>query len=267
MLTGMKLDFFGLGEYPYNAILKQKNAESLAFNLKNHGYKTYAMHNNIGEFYNRNLVYEHLGFDAFLSLEGMEEVEYNKLAWAKDAVYLDAIMERLQATSARDFIFAVSVQPHGKYPQEDPYGYYASQLKEVDRFIGDLINLLENHTEPTMLILYGDHLPPLELTVGDLVDEKLYSTEYVIWSNYSMEKEDKDLGTYDLAAEILDRAKITYRIGPIASTHLSVMTEEERDEQLHLFQYDMLYGEGYIFDKIQAYDNKAYQWINTINLK
>ncbi len=265
VLTGMKLDFFGLGEYPYNAILKEKPAESLAYNLKNHGYATYAMHNNIGEFYNRHLVYEQLGFDAFLSLEGMEQVEFNALGWAKDAVYLDSIQKRLHSTTARDFIFAVSVQPHGKYPEEDPLGYYMTQLKEEDQFINDLVTMLEQHTEPTILVLYGDHLPPLGLTATQLVDENLYATEYVIWSNYPMPIQDKELDTYELAAQVLRQANITYNIGPIAATHLQRISQEKRDERLHLFQYDMLYGEGYIFDAINPYVNENYQWIKTSN--
>lgn len=262
VLTGMSLDFFGLGEYPYNGILKEKAAESLAYNLKNYGYATYAMHNNIGEFYSRDVVYEQLGFDEFLSLEGMEDVEFNTLGWAKDKIYLDQIIERMGATSARDFIFAVSVQPHGKYPEEDPYGYYTSQLEEVDAFIEELIDVLDHHTEPTMLVLYGDHLPPLGLTEEDLRDGNLYATEYVIWSNYSMDHNDQDLITYELAAKVLDCAKLTYKNGPIAATHQQDLTEEERKERLHLFQYDMLYGDGYIFDEIATYSNENYHWKN-----
>lgn len=33
MLTGMNIDDFGIGEYPYKTVLKEKTCESLAYNL------------------------------------------------------------------------------------------------------------------------------------------------------------------------------------------------------------------------------------------
>ncbi len=34
-ITGMNLDFFGPGEYPYKTVLKKTSCESVAFDLKN----------------------------------------------------------------------------------------------------------------------------------------------------------------------------------------------------------------------------------------
>ncbi|MFQ9394794.1 MAG: hypothetical protein ACLR2E_13080 [Lachnospiraceae bacterium] len=41
----MNIDDFGIGEYPYKTVLKEKTCESLAYNLKSYGYKAYAIHN------------------------------------------------------------------------------------------------------------------------------------------------------------------------------------------------------------------------------
>ena len=44
MLTGMNIDDFGIGEYPYKTVLKEKTCESLAYDLKPYGYKSFAIH-------------------------------------------------------------------------------------------------------------------------------------------------------------------------------------------------------------------------------
>lgn len=78
-----------------------------------------------------------------------------------------------------------------------------------------------------------------------------------------METVDKDLMTYELGAQVLRQAKITYNLGPIAATHQQEFAPKKRDARLHLFQYDMLYGQGYIFDWMDSYTNHSYQWIKT----
>ena len=51
VLTGMSLDFFGLSEYPYESILRENTCESIAYDLKELGYGTHAIHNYNGSFY------------------------------------------------------------------------------------------------------------------------------------------------------------------------------------------------------------------------
>ena len=86
MLTGMNIDDFGIGEYPYKTVLKEKTCESLAYNLKSYGYKAYAIHDHEGSFYERNLVYPNLGFDVFDSVEYMWPEGYTAMEWSKDSV-------------------------------------------------------------------------------------------------------------------------------------------------------------------------------------
>lgn len=118
ILSGMSLDYFGAGEYPYKTILKKSTVESLPYALTELDYHNHAIHNNMGTFYARNTVYPRLGFDSFSSIEYMQDIEYNPLNWAKDKVLIPEITKALVATQEQDFIFAVSVQPHGKYPDE-----------------------------------------------------------------------------------------------------------------------------------------------------
>ena len=45
VLTGMSLDYFGPGEYPYTTILRETTGESVAYDLKDYGYSSHAIHN------------------------------------------------------------------------------------------------------------------------------------------------------------------------------------------------------------------------------
>ncbi|PKM93581.1 MAG: arylsulfatase [Firmicutes bacterium HGW-Firmicutes-1] len=116
IITGMNIEHFGAGEYPYKTILQSTTCESICFNLDELGYHSHAIHNNTGTFYDRNAVFQKLGFDSYSSIEYMNNVEYNPLGWAKDNVLTTEILKALNAKETQDFIYAISVQPHGKYP-------------------------------------------------------------------------------------------------------------------------------------------------------
>ena len=57
IMTGLNLDNFGPGEFPYKTILKTSTCESTAYILKEYGYSTHAIHNNTATFYGRKNVF------------------------------------------------------------------------------------------------------------------------------------------------------------------------------------------------------------------
>ena len=206
VLSGMSIGFFGMGEYPYKTILREVACETAAADLKDLGYTAHAIHNNAATFYGRDAVYAQLGFDTFTSIEFMENVEYNPIGWARDAVLTEEIIKALDSTQEQNFVFAVTVQGHGKYQRgigsegieelnvvwtdhtsdSEAFAYYLSQLRETDAFIGELIAALERRGEPTVLVLYGDHLPTFNITAEQLANGNVFETEYVIWNNLGL---------------------------------------------------------------------------------
>ncbi|MBO5649165.1 MAG: LTA synthase family protein, partial [Clostridia bacterium] len=137
VLTGMNLYDFGAGEYPYKTILRSSTCESLAYSMRALGASAFALHNNSGTFYERHRIYSSLGFDTFVPLEHMHDVTSNPLGWAKDAVLTPEILTCMDTTAGTDFVFAVSVQPHGKYPDDttEPEKDNAYDLPSIfDRF-------------------------------------------------------------------------------------------------------------------------------------
>ena len=161
VITGMNLEYFGPGEYPYKTILRKTTAESINYNLKDIGYVTHAIHNNKGTFYTRQKVFKMLGFDTFTSIEYMNIEETTPLGWAKDKYLTQSIVDALNSTDEADFIYTISVQGHGDYPSTpvenhskikvsgfdneerlNSFEYFTNEMHEMDLFIAELINAL-----------------------------------------------------------------------------------------------------------------------------
>ena len=264
ILTGMRQHDFGVSEYPYKTVLKSKTSESICTDLKKLGYSTHAVHNNEATFYGRNTVFSNIGFDTFCSMEYMNGLTDSPNGWSNDDVLSREIMKTLDSTSGPDFTMAITVQSHGKYDgialddptikvtgaperKEQAYEYYVNEIHEVDRMIDTLIKELSNRKEETVLVLYGDHLPSLDIQKDDLSNANLYQTQYVVWDNMNLKKKTKNLHAYQLYAEVLDRIQI--HEGMITKYH----QQTKHRSKLYLtglttLSYDLLYGDNYAYD-------------------
>lgn len=263
VLTGLPLDLFGTGEYPYESILREKSCETIAYDLAALGHGTHAFHNHTAAFYDRYRVYANLGFDDFTGAEYMKNLTYNELGWEKDEILTSYIIKALDSTKSLDFVFAVTVECHGGYPElpiegndirvsgiEDEalantYEYYAAALRETDAFLGALKEALLERGEETLLVLYGDHLPSLGLAESDFAAGDLLTTDYVIWSTGTLPtkaEKTKDLPAYALFPYTFSLLGLENGLVP------RVWNEHAEDEALFdtlkLLGYDTLYGDA-----------------------
>lgn len=264
VMSGLSVKFFGPGEYPYKSVLKEKTLETIAYDLKSLGYSTHAIHNHRAVFYNRNTVFANMGMDTFTSIEYMNNVEKTPKNWAKDDVLVECMLDALKSTQQRDMIYTISVQGHGKYPSEqvlsDPevkvtsapteelkwkFEYYVNQIYEMDQFIGKLVEEFEKYDEPIVLVMYGDHIPAIDLAEEDLENGNLYGTEYVIWSNFGLEGDDEDMYSYQLTSHVLEM--LDMQIGTIFTYQQNHKNSETYLSDLKALGYDMLYGKQYIY--------------------
>ena len=279
VLTGMSMRFFGTGEYPYKTILKTNTCESVADALSDMEYGTYAVHNNKANFYSRNNAFSKMGFDAFVSREFMNIREYTPLgSWPTDDILRKEVQKCLDDTPEQsDFIYTITVQGHGAYPTEKvldnpaisvsangfdmetnyQWEYYVNQIHEVDRFIGNLVDDMSRRNERTMVVMFGDHLPTMNLQNADMESGDIFKTKYITWNNYGLPKADADITAYQLMAYMLDRTGI--HDGTMTSFHQAnhARLESENDEtyiqNLELLQYDVLYGERYAYNEKDIY--------------
>jgi hypothetical protein len=238
--------------------------ESAATALKEFGYGAHALHNNGGNFYSRADVFNMMGFDSYTSKEFMNILQYTEGGWATDDVLTQHILNAMDSTEQQDFVFGISVEGHGDYPEkkviENPeievlgiedeglknsWEYYVYHLNQTDKFIADLIAALEQRGEPSVLVLYGDHLPTMGLEASDLKSRYLFNTNYVVWDNIGLEKKDRNLPAYQLMAEVFDQLDI--HSGSVFNYHQTRRQTKHYLADLEVLQYDMLYGECFIY--------------------
>lgn len=201
-LTGLSMMYMPSGCYAYMQHITQ-NVDSMATYLKNYGYQTVAMHPFYEVCWKRNVVYQQMGFDDFISGEDMsssagkyvsadrwekgfgDDVEYVRTL-ISDSFFYDKIKEQFEnKTSDRIFIFGVTVQNHstyeydgddfeadvhiknpdGEYPRAEQY---LSLIKKSDEALEELISYFENVDEKTIIVFFGDHQPNVE---AELIDE------------------------------------------------------------------------------------------------
>lgn len=275
--TGMSTQFFGAGEYPFKTVMRSTSCGSMGYDLKRQGYATAGFHNNDATFYERYIDYSNLGFDTFSGMEHMYMLNYTPRGWAKDDVLDDIMIERMEQTEGRDYITTITVQAHGRYPKkytptltsltchfdgkyaEDQekraaWMYYINMCRETDNMVASLLYKLEKLDEPTVVFMYGDHLPSLNLEQEDLDGITLYQTEWVMWDNIGLSVENKDMTAYQASTYIFDRLGLEG--GLMQSFHNRYMKSSDEEDYLHkleLLEYDTLYGNNYAYDSLNPF--------------
>lgn len=191
-LTGFSNAFLPYGSIPYQQYVREP-LPSLATFFRDEGYLTTAIHPFTSWFWNRGAVYEAFGFDRFLSEENMMPLA-KRGPLASDAALTEEIIRRADSSTRPAFIFAVSLQGHGPY---EPHRYsdlshsvvapgrsiktsesiltYAEGASDADKSLARLISWAKNRERPTVIALFGDHLPPL----GPVYVETGYMKEQV----------------------------------------------------------------------------------------
>lgn len=283
VLTGMRVSDFGTAEYPYQTIMTQKTCETVAYDLLRSGYRTHAIHNHQGTFYARHEVYKHLGFEDFTPIEFFLKPSYNSIGWAKDSILTEEILHLMASTEEADFVFAVSVQGHGKYPTDylpkvgdvrvtggvsDPaslskLNYYISQLKEMDAFIGELYQAVMALEEDTLLVFYGDHLPSLSQDEALRLTYTDFDTNYLIIANYDWTSRLQSMGYMQedgtFSPALRESPLPAYQLFPLVMEildnsegiinrfHRILHGSEDYLTYLAALEYDVLYGKHYVY--------------------
>lgn len=236
VLTGLSTQFLPRGVIPYVEYVR-KPLEALPAVLKKQGYETSAIHTYDNWFYGRNNVYKNLGFDKFISKEFFDQPEYSG-TYIRDTELSKRILVEMNKTDKPDFIYAVSMQAHGPYPEEgNPKNLikvsgnlsleskailenYSNIISDVDQSLQLLIEGLKQSSQPSIVVFFGDHLPMLgtnfnvykeanffqdEINYQDYLN--MHSVPFVIWDNFSKDKGKLRLSSNFLGTYILEHAK------------------------------------------------------------
>lgn len=219
-LTGFSTIF-----QPPHTVAYQLYAEegmpSLAALAGSVGYDSTAFHPYKSSGWNRPIVYEDMRFDHQLYEEDVTAPYLIRRYVSDQSDYetLYSITDRAEGDPA--FIFNVTMQNHSSYAQgwnnlektvtlsteqrtaDTTAEQYLALMRASDDALRDLITHYERSSEPTMIVFFGDHQPPLknafyEQLYGKPLDQrtteevlKQYATPFFLWTNYDIqERED-----------------------------------------------------------------------------
>ena len=237
-LTSNSMAFVPKRTVPYQQYVL-RNSYSLATILKSQGYTTSAIHCYYPQGYNRNLAYPRLGFNSFLHINTLKNLEFIREYPSDLSTYKNIIdLYENKSEDEKIFNFTLTMQNHGSYTDENftntviaedgqypKLNQYLSLIKIADESLKYLIDYFENQEEPTIIVLFGDHQPYVEdefyksLLEKNYSDpsakeatEKTYITPFLIWANFDIDTEKyknlTDISANYLASLVLDVANI-----------------------------------------------------------
>ena len=237
VLTGMTLSFLPERSIPLRQFVKRP-LPSLPRALKDLGYRTIAVQADPKSWFNREQVYDLLGFDEAVWLhEGTGERAADGW-WPSDKLVAEAII-RASRKAHPFFVFAFPSGTHSPYnsglygksdldvldplPSDAAKGEvkgYINALRDTDKAIGRLIEYFRRQPDPTMIVILGDHRPPLSGEALRLFYEKMSGISktdqaiairrvpLLVWTNYGLPLEKIELSTNALPSYLLDKMGI-----------------------------------------------------------
>ncbi|MGV2110980.1 LTA synthase family protein [Agrobacterium salinitolerans] len=213
-LTGFSNAFLPYGSIPYQQYIRRP-VPSLASFFRGEGYSAIAMHPFQEWFWNRKQVYANFGFEEFRSEETLPAME-KRGNFASDDALMDEIMATAEKAQNPLFLFAVTLQGHGPYEAtryakntigvegdlsasaSQALATYSQGVAEADEALLKLMRWAKKRDRETIIVLFGDHLPPLGQTFVESgympgmvasrrapleVMKKEHETPLVVWSS------------------------------------------------------------------------------------
>ncbi|OXM15851.1 LTA synthase family protein [Paenibacillus herberti] len=217
-LTGLSMSFLFDGSVPFQQNLtSQTDLPSIVSILINKGYQALALHPYDKTFYSRNRVYPMLGFERFTGQEDMKNKDWlGSRSYVSDmSAMKEAVSQLQEAGDKPTFLHLVTMQNHYPYTNKEIHGgntisaegvnsayedqveTYAEGIKHTDGALSYLYQSIQDLDRPTLLVLWGDHLPGLPKFVYEdagWTDERLrHETPLLLLANYDIGSE--PLGT------------------------------------------------------------------------
>lgn len=284
-LTGLSLAFMPPSLTPFTTYFNNPEDDfpSIVHELKKNGYFSVAIHPDLADFYNRTIVYKNMGFDEYQAINDFVKTEANTTlnGWITDEELGNRIVEELEKSEDPKFIYAVTMEEH--YVNVDKYSepevnvtsdllgeedlatisQQATSYYHTDKMIQSIIEYIDSVDKPTLLYVFGDHLPPLEalgkLGYTDKLENK-YNTSLVMYSNYKdINVDAKYITPNQLASQIMVDSEIVHssyfdyiyylrEAYPVVHQEFTDIMNNMDLDTYRFIQYDMLFGERYLVE-------------------
>ena len=196
----------------------EEGMPSLAAVAGSQGYETTAFHPYKSSGWNRVLAYDYLDFDRQMYEEDVVDPYYIR-HYVSDRSDYEMIFRTTREQEGDAFFFNVTMQNHSGYAQgwnnlertidlpdrlartDSSARQYFALARESDDALRELIGYYSQQDEPTMIVFFGDHQPPLtnsfyEELYGKKLSERTteevlrqYAVPFFIWTNYDIQEE------------------------------------------------------------------------------
>lgn len=195
----------------------EEGMPSLAALAAGQGYDATAFHPYKSSGWNRVLAYDYLGFQRQMYEEDVPD-PYIIRSYISDKSDYEMICRATQEAEGPLFFFNVTMQNHSGYAQgwynlprsiqlpaslkaaDRTAEQFLALMRESDKALEELIGYYSQCEEPTLVVFFGDHQPPLsndfyEQLYGKKLDERTtqevmqqYAVPFFIWANYDIEE-------------------------------------------------------------------------------
>ena len=215
-LTGNSMAFFPNGSVPYLQYIRD-GISTIVPQLEEYGYTTYGTHPYRAKGWNREFIYDLIGFD-YRYFQGSFPFEDKLRNYVSDEADFKSILEWRNNTEGPFFMFNVTMQNHSNYGGDfdnfDPQivakfkntssnkylNKYLSLMYETDQDVASLLSELSQSDRKTIVVFWGDHQPndyvvrPIYKEYGLDFDNQTYEqqqqrqkTPFFIWANYDID--------------------------------------------------------------------------------
>lgn len=217
-LTGNSMAFFPNGSVPYLQYIRD-GISTIVPQLEEYGYTTYGTHPYRAKGWNREFIYDLMGFD-YRYFQGSFSFEDKLRNYVSDEADFKSILEWRNNTEGPFFMFNVTMQNHSNYGGDfdnfDPQivakfkntssnkylNKYLSLMYETDQDVASLLSELSQSDRKTIVVFWGDHQPndyvvrPIYKEYGLDFDNQTYEqqqqrqkTPFFIWANYDIQEQ------------------------------------------------------------------------------
>lgn len=246
LLTGMTNSFLPAGSLAFRQYLRRP-LPALPRVLRDRGYATVAVQADPRHYYDRERVYPLLGFETTIWLNGAPGIQRAKRGnWPSDEAVVDAVIAASRQ-SRPFFVFAFPSSTHSPYNtgvysrsalnvMGAPSAAAAAEVKEyvnalrvADTAIGRLIEHFRREKDSTIVVVLGDHLPPLTADAYGTFSDRLArmsppereratrGVPLVVWANFEIPSEERTLSVNMLPPYLLEKLGVP-RTGLFAVT-------------------------------------------------
>jgi phosphoglycerol transferase MdoB-like AlkP superfamily enzyme len=251
-----------LGNFPSIKLTNYDYPNSMVDRLAANSYHTMAFHGNIGNFYNRNVAFDKMGFKEFYDIEKMG---FKDTGWgAPDGDVFDFALKKLEGQDTPFLSYIITMSSHTPFTNVERYynnkdydniqdsfvKNYFNSMSYVDLSIEEFVTNIRENYKNTYILIWGDHTPNIktnEYTQAAFMEGSNYFEfvpMFIITPDSRTYKESRQAASFmDISTTVLHASGINFNIRSFGT---DLLKTPESDVKIPF--------KGQEFDRSKLYD-------------